>query len=173
MSSLLASREVLVRVYFKMKFSHLLSAAFACGTRANCAYGTSVLPRLANVPVSSFSYSGLSGPLNWFGLNETTNRQCDIGTHQSPIVIDSTVPLLPPSSASLEIQDYPNGARLENLGTNIEVIVNGSLTDKTTGTAFTLTQCHWHTPGEHRLFDEFYPMEMHCVFQSESECYCY
>jgi carbonic anhydrase len=131
---------------------------------ANCAYGTSAFPRLPNVTVSSFGYDGLRGPLNWFGLNQTANVMCEKGTQQSPIIINSTIAVVPGSSVSLTMQDYPGGTEFENLGTNVEVLLNGSLVDS--GVSYSLAQCHFHTPAEHRLKDEFFPMEMHCVFES-------
>jgi carbonic anhydrase len=146
---------------------HLLALLALLGeTAANCAYGTSLFPRLANVPVSDFSYDGLSGPLNWYGLNETANSACDKGTQQSPIVIDCTIPIVPAASVTWTVDDYPSGAEFENLGTNVEVVVNGSLIDNTSGTSYSLAQFHFHTPAEHRVNNVFYPMEMHWVFES-------
>jgi carbonic anhydrase len=134
---------------------------------ANCAYGTSSFPREAQVPVSKFSYDALGGPLNWYGLNETANYACDNGTHQSPIVIDGSISVVPGSSiTSFAAANYPEGAEFENLGTNVEVVVNGTLVDGNSGTNYSLAQFHFHTPAEHRINDEFYPMEMHWVFES-------
>ena len=134
---------------------------------ANCAYGTSAFPRLPNVEVSTFGYDGLHGPLNWYGLNKSANVLCDSGSTQSPIVIGSTVQQVSGASVEWKVPDYPHGAEFENLGTNVEVVVNGSLTDRNSGEAFKLAQFHFHTPAEHRVHDEFYPMEMHWVFESE------
>lgn len=146
--------------------SSLLSllALSAASVSANCAYGTSQFPREPQVKVSTFGYDALKGPLNWYGLNETANYACDKGSHQSPIVIDSTVSIVNGTGLSISIPDYPNGTDFENLGTNVEAVVNGTLTDS--GKSFALAQFHFHTPAEHRVADEFYPMEMHFVFES-------
>ncbi|OCT51309.1 carbonate dehydratase [Cladophialophora carrionii] len=134
---------------------------------ANCAHGTSAFPRLPNVTVSTFGYDALKGPLNWYGLNKTANVACEKGTTQSPIVIDASISTVPGSTLKWTVPDYPDGAEFENLGTNVEVIVNGSLVDSDSGVSYSLAQFHFHTPAEHRLEDEFYPMEMHWVFESE------
>lgn len=156
--------------------SHLVTAilAVALGSRlatANCAYGTSLSPRIAgllpDVNVSTFSYDGLSGPLNWFGLNKTANSVCSTGSQQSPIVINSTIATVRGSTINWTVANYPQGAKFENLGTNVEVVVNGSLVDTASGVEYSLAQFHFHTPAEHRVGDEFFPMEMHWVFESD------
>lgn len=131
-----------------------------------CNYRTSHFPSLPSVPVNKFSYVGLSGPLNWYGLNETANVLCSTGMNQSPIDIGnfSGTSVASGKSIKLSIPDYPDGAKFENLGTNVEVVVNGTLVDG--GKTYALAQFHFHTPGEHRVNDEFYPMEMHFVFEA-------
>ena len=134
---------------------------------ANCAYGTSIFPRFPTVEVSMFGYDGLHGPLNWYGLNESANFFCDNGTKQSPIVINSSIEQVSGSSLEWEVPNCLDGAEFENLGTNVQVVLNGSLTDHDSGREFKLAQFHFHATGEHRVDDEFYPMEMHWVFESE------
>ena len=145
----------------------LLIAALLHDVVANCAYGTSSFPRLPNVNVSTFGYDALKGPLNWFGLNTTANVLCETGSTQSPIVINSTISTVNGSTLNWAAQDYPDGAEFENIGTNIEVVVNGSLVDSNSGTSYKLAQFHFHTPAEHRVNNEFFPLEMHWVFESD------
>jgi hypothetical protein len=145
----------------------LVVAAFIGKVVANCAHGTSAFPRLPNISVSTFGYDALRGPLNWYGLNKTANIACEKGTNQSPIVVNSTISTVQGSTLNWTVQDYPDGAEFENLGTNVEVVVNGSLVDMISGISYSLAQFHFHTPAEHRVNDEFYPMEMHWVFESE------
>jgi hypothetical protein len=58
------------------------------------------------------------------------------------------------------------GAKFENLGSGLEVdMPNGSLTAN--GTTFPFAQFHFHTPSEHRVNEEYYPMECHFVFQAK------
>jgi hypothetical protein len=66
------------------------------------------------------------------------------------------------------ILDIPEQVvEFENLGTTIEVIVNG--TTKFGGTDFRLKQFHMHTPSEHRVNDEYYPLEVHMVHEGVSK----
>jgi carbonic anhydrase len=51
----------------------------------------------------------------------------------------------------------------ENLGTTIEVIVNGTTT--VAGSEFQLVQFHMHTPSEHHINGEYHPLEVHMVHQ--------
>jgi carbonic anhydrase len=51
----------------------------------------------------------------------------------------------------------------ENLGTTIEVIVNG--TTSVAGSDFQLVQFHMHTPSEHHVNGEYHPLEVHMVHQ--------
>lgn len=55
----------------------------------------------------------------------------------------------------------------ENLGTTIEVIVNG--TTSFAGSDFRLKQFHMHTPSEHRIGEEYYPLELHFVHEGVSK----
>ena len=55
----------------------------------------------------------------------------DRDENQSPIDIgnSSGTSIASGNSIQLSIPDYPNGAKFENLGTNVEVIANGTLVD--------------------------------------------
>lgn len=143
-------------------------AALALFTSANCScnYGTSHFPREASVPVNNFSYTGLTGPLNWYALNKTANVLCSTGTQQSPIDIgkSSGVRIAPGSSIQISIPDYPSGALFENLGTTVEVVVNGTMVEHRK--IYNLSQFHFHTPSEHRIDDEYFALEMHFVFEA-------
>ena len=100
----------------------------------------------------TFDYDALNGPLNWYGLNETANYACDKGSRQSPIVIDSTVSVLKPSTITkFAVLDYPSRSRGQWYSRGRQY------------------QLHFHTPSEHRIDDEFYPMEMHWVLESDGE----
>jgi carbonic anhydrase len=60
--------------------------------------------------------------------------------------------------------DIPDaGVVFENLGTTIEVVVNG--TTSFAGTNYRLVQFHMHTPSEHHVNDEYFPLEVHMVHQ--------
>lgn len=137
--------------------SHLASA--------NCIHGTSLHRREelpgGKVKVSNFGYTGLIGPLNWAGIT-AENSACATSSVQSPINIDDTISL----ATEAPVIDIPSveAAEFENLGTTVEVIVNG--TTKFAGKEFTLKQFHFHTPSEHRIAEEYFPLEVHMVHEA-------
>jgi carbonic anhydrase len=62
----------------------------------------------------------------------------------------------------------PKGeVEFENLGTTIEVIVNG--TTSIAGSDFQLVQFHMHTPSEHHINGEYHPLEVHMVHQGVAD----
>ena len=143
---------------------HLTSLlALIPAVAASCFHNT---PLARRVSVPSYGYTATQGPLNWYGLDPSTNVACATGTHQSPIVIgsseiskvnNSTVTLYIPTVSDLEF---------ENLGTTIEVpLTNGTLV--VGNNTYTLAQFHFHTPSEHRIDEEHFPMEAHFVFSDE------
>ncbi|KAJ6490006.1 carbonic anhydrase [Mycena sanguinolenta] len=154
-----------------MAYSTILRATLVfvsfISVSANCGYGTSIHPRnevTVHVPVSTFSYSGIQGPIDWTGLNPA-NCACGNGKKQSPIVLDGLTAKA--QSAPILLLPSVDEAELENLGTTLEVVM-------TTGHLFfnnilsDLKQFHFHTPSEHRIEEEYFPMEMHMVHQSSN-----
>uniref|UniRef100_A0A8H7TN13 Carbonic anhydrase n=1 Tax=Bionectria ochroleuca TaxID=29856 RepID=A0A8H7TN13_BIOOC len=122
-------------------------------------------PREPNVPIGTFGYTGLDGPLNWYSLNKSANILCAEGHFQSPINLNSSIPVAPGNHGlTLNITSYPEGVELENLGTTLEVPANGTFT--TADNTYSLAQFHFHTPSEHRIDLEYHPMELHFVFQA-------
>jgi carbonic anhydrase len=145
-----------------MKLLFLLSS-LAAMAEAMCDHGTSLHRRDG---AARFSYTGLAGPLNWHGIG-SGNMDCALGHGQSPIDIQpSTTKSVLGKQISLCIRSLRHG-HLENLGTTLEVPVNGSLT--LSGHEYSLRQFHFHTPSEHRIDGEYYPMEVHFVFQDSKQ----
>ncbi|CRG92688.1 hypothetical protein PISL3812_09753 [Talaromyces islandicus] len=116
-------------------------------------------------PISaSFNYTGLGGPLNWHGLDRTHNYLCAKGRYQSPINIDSSIRTAPRGVA---LRIPPDTAVFENLGSTIEVTLHRGYLFTPTG-RYTLRQFHFHTPSEHRINEEYYPLEVHFVFKGHA-----
>ncbi|KAJ7473944.1 alpha carbonic anhydrase [Mycena latifolia] len=140
-------------------------ATSAISASANCIHGTTFFAREeGKVAVSKFGYSGLQGPLHWAGLDEA-NSACRMSNVQSPIVLDDKVGKAK-SAPKVEIETVEE-AEFENLGTTLEVVISGKTTFE--GKEFTLQQFHLHTPSEHRINEEYFPLEMHMVHQAEDE----
>lgn len=141
-------------------------AALFSSASASCLHGTILAARAADglVPISAFNYTGDGGPLNWYGLNTTTNSACAMGKFQSPIDINTKdIGYTDASTLNVSVPAV-SSAKFENLGTNVEVVVNGSLIAG--NTTYTLAQFHFHTPSEHRINEEYFPMEVHFVYQT-------
>ncbi len=109
-----------------------------------------------------FSYTGESGPLNWHG--NAKYEKCARGRYQSPINI---VPGYP-GIKTVDVVQRPilkyatvETTELVNLGSTIEVHASGNLTFG--GATWALRQFHFHTPSEHRLKEEHFPVEVHFV----------
>ncbi|AEO58693.1 hypothetical protein MYCTH_2306185 [Thermothelomyces thermophilus ATCC 42464] len=150
----------------------LLLAAWATRTAyASCAHGTFLSPRAEDgtVEVGKFGYTGTIGPLNWAALDSPANGACATGTRQSPIdMVDGVFELLQGSDVELTVNDMPEGAEFENLGTTVEVITQGGSL-KVGDKQFELQQFHFHLPSEHLDNGTSQAMEMHMVFQSEAQ----
>lgn len=143
---------------------------FASGTQAVCDHNTHLFAR--DAPSQQFTYTGLTGPLNWHSLN-TNNTLCAKGTQQTPINLDSSITTVPGSGYVLH---YPTTAHaeFENLGTTVEVLgdeIEGTLVFG--GKTYNLAQFHFHTPSEHRIEEEFYPMEVHFVHAAAGKSFPY
>ncbi|KAJ7128795.1 putative carbonic anhydrase [Mycena crocata] len=140
----------------------LILAASALSVSANCMHGTTFSRRVeGEVPISKFGYTGLQGPLNWAGLEEA-NSACRKSSVQSPIVLSSS-DTKASEAPKVEISNVEE-AEFENLGTTLEVVVKGKTT--VGGKEFELQQFHMHTPSEHRINDEYFPLEIHMVHQA-------
>jgi len=149
----------------------LLLAASATRVLASCAHGTFLRPRAegGTVEVAKFGYTGTIGPLNWAALESPVNGVCATGTNQSPIdMVDGVFSLLQGSDIELTVNDMPDGAEFENLGTTVEVITQGGSL-AVAGKTFELQQFHFHLPSEHLDNGTSQAMEMHMVFQSAAQ----
>ncbi|KAF9885855.1 hypothetical protein FE257_012327 [Aspergillus nanangensis] len=138
-------------------------ALFAAAVSASC--GRIPQKRTADGTghVFHFSYSGDHGPLNWHHIVADSDT-CAHGRHQSPIDLNpKSVTFSRRGDVRIDIPTAES-AKLENLGAGLEVVLtNGTLT--TPDNTYQLVQFHWHTPSEHRINQEHFPLEAHFVFQ--------
>ncbi|XP_073013563.1 alpha carbonic anhydrase 1, chloroplastic-like [Typha latifolia] len=114
-----------------------------------------------------FGYGGATGPNYWGSLNQEF-ALCTKGKQQSPIDIANDGVSYDPELESLT-RDYDSAnATLVDNGINIglrfhdtvgEVVVNGK--------NYTLKQLHWHSPSEHTINGQRFPVELHLVHISE------
>lgn len=118
------------------------------------------------VKLPKFGYAGLIGPTNWHALDQK-NALCALGMRQSPINIEAEeIAMTEPGDVTLDIP-ADQELTFENLGTNVEVLLEGTtmVGDK----KFKLKQFHYHTPSEHRISQEYFPVEVHMVHEAEGK----
>jgi carbonic anhydrase len=119
-----------------------------------------------------WGYGREDGPMHWGGMNAAW-ATCDTGDAQSPIDIrdvkssqdvDSLVLDLP--EARLRIVRQENVLGVLDNGHTIQVNVDAGDTLTIGDQSFDLLQYHFHSPSEHTVNGEHYPMEMHLVHRS-------
>ena len=58
-----------------------------------------------------------------------------------------------------------DSAQFSNLGSTVQVFLDG--TTIVLGKEYSLLQYHFHTPSEHYINGEYFPLEMHMVNQAD------
>jgi carbonic anhydrase len=133
---------------------------------SSCLHYPTMLRRdgMRRVDVNPFGYTGDKGPLNWAALNPN-NTVCATSSTQSPINLDDQIPFAmePPR---ITINPIPV-ADLQNIGTTLQIPING--TAVAGSTTFEVRQFHFHTPSEHRINEEYFPLEMHVASLTPGE----
>jgi carbonic anhydrase len=112
-----------------------------------------------------WSYSGDDGPEHWGELS-SDNAMCNQGKNQSPIDLTGSVDAdLPP----LEF-DFSNPGRTDEINNGHTIQFNISPGNFTTvdGQRYEVIQGHFHSPSEHRINGESFPMEIHLVHANEN-----
>jgi len=134
-------------------------------TRSRFALGVFTAALSMNIAAADWSYSGDTGPSTWGSLNKAY-QLCSNGKHQSPINIEDTKSEDLPTLKHLYLASKLN---IENTGHSLKVKVdNGSYMQTKEGKTF-LREMHWHTPSEHKLDDDRYPLEVHLVHSDEQQ----
>ncbi|EUC38794.1 hypothetical protein COCVIDRAFT_110116 [Bipolaris victoriae FI3] len=145
----------------------LKTVLFATTASATCLHGLSMFKRAEGAEgaeVAKFGYGPTNGPFNWASL-APENEACKTGKNQSPIDIDATIAK---AAAKPQISvPKVDEVLFENLGTTIEVVTNGTTTIG--NDSFQLVQFHMHTPSEHHVLGEYYPLELHMVHQGVAD----
>jgi carbonic anhydrase len=149
-----------------MKFAAVIIPLITVVSATSCIHGTSLMPRAPDgtVEVNDFNYTNTGGPLNWYGL-DSENSACSKGSRQSPIdIVTESSGYVKSGSVKFRVPNADN-VKFENLGSGLEVVLtNGTLV--TPHDSYKLAQFHFHTPSEHRVNEEHFPMEVHFVFEN-------
>lgn len=116
--------------------------------------------------VSEWGYEGEAGPENWDEISEDY-ATCETGTEQSPIALQTSAA----EEADLPALTFDYGQAsldIEDLGLGYKATPEGTHTLTIEDQTYELLQFHAHTPSEHTLDGESYPMEVHFVHQNDA-----
>jgi carbonic anhydrase len=106
-----------------------------------------------------WTYSGEHGPEHWGELSEAF-AECSEGKNQSPIdIVDPVDGELGP----IRISYRGSTTAVLNNGHTLQVDVGPGNSLDAEGQTFELEQFHLHSPSEHRIQGESFPMEAHFV----------
>ena len=109
-----------------------------------------------------FGYEGPTGPSAWGALC-SYYELCDTGAQQSPLDL---APATPSESRPIETSYPTSGYELMNDGETIRAVPYHPGVIRLDAREYTLTQFHFHTPSEHTIGGEHFPVEMHLVHRA-------
>ena len=110
-----------------------------------------------------WSYSGETGPENWAELAPEF-AACGNGVNQSPIDITNTVAA---DLATLQFDYKIHGTVIVNNGHTLQINVGPDSWLRAGSENFQLVQFHVHSPSEHQVNGEIFPLEGHFVHQND------
>ena len=141
---------------------------FVSTITASCIHGTTMYKHALSkrADIGKFGYTDRLSPINWANLFPE-NAACATSLNQSPINLDDTIQF----AKEVPKIDFPlvDNMTLLNIGTTVEVEFDGDGGGGTTSIGnqtFRLNQFHFHTPSEHRVNGEYFPVEMHMVHEN-------
>ncbi|NP_001140512.1 Alpha carbonic anhydrase 7 [Zea mays] len=117
-------------------------------------------------PVYGYAAGSPNGPENW-GKLSPAYKLCGEGKQQSPIdiVTKQAVP-----AATLDTLNRTYGATnatLINDGHDITLALEGKVgTVTVNGKAYSFEKLHWHSPSDHTINGQRFPLELHLVHRS-------
>jgi len=141
------------------RIGSLRSPAFVAGITGLLLAGS--CPAAGDEP--HWTYAGDTGPAHWAELSPD-HAACGIGVNQSPVDIVDTIP------AELETLqfDYRTGSTdIVNNGHTLQINAQPGSSLSIGGEVFQLEQLHFHSPSEHHINGETFPLEAHLVHRNE------
>ena len=113
---------------------------------------------------SHWTYEGPEGPEFWDDL--CVGYMACSGHSQSPVDINNAVSA---SNLGAIVQNYhESGTHILNNGHTIQFNYDAGSEITVSGSVYKLLQFHFHTPSEHTLNGQHYPMEVHLVHKNEA-----
>lgn len=140
--------------------SSTLRAAAAAALLSTVALGAG--PAWSAGGSTPWSYSGATGATSWGSLSPAF-AACDQGLMQSPIDLTTAGHR---AETGIEIEYREIRMEILHNGHTVQVNVGNESVLQVAGVAFTLIQVHFHTPSEHTMNGNAFPLEAHFVHQS-------
>jgi carbonic anhydrase len=108
---------------------------------------------------SHWSYQGKTGPASWGSLDSDYSL-CETGKNQSPINITNAIKA---SLSELNFDYVTDVASIKNNGHSIQTNIAEGSSVVINAKTFNLLQFHFHSPSEHHVNGNSYPLEVHFV----------
>ncbi|KAL6885908.1 hypothetical protein ACP4OV_010169 [Aristida adscensionis] len=114
-----------------------------------------------------FGYIGSVGPDHWGSLSPNFTR-CSIGANQSPVDIWTVAAVYDPKLEPLN-RDYTvaNATLVDNVYNIALKYGDGAGSVTVDGKLYRLKSMHWHSPSEHTINGQRFPVELHMVHASD------
>ncbi|PNT68761.1 alpha carbonic anhydrase 1, chloroplastic [Brachypodium distachyon] len=114
-----------------------------------------------------FGYSGRTGPKHWGSLSPNFTL-CSKGFYQSPINIVRDDAVYNPKLEPLKGDYTATKATIVDNVFNIALRYNNTAgTVNVDGKKYKLKQLHWHSPSEHTINGQRFPVELHMVHNTD------
>ena len=113
---------------------------------------------------AEWGYSGEIGPEHW-GALDAAYAACSEGRRQSPIDLAGYAP---GDAPALSFAYVPDGTHVTNTGVFLKVKHEGDSRLTLAERHYLLVNVHAHTPAEHTVNGERFPLELHLVHKNES-----
>ena len=107
-----------------------------------------------------WGYDGKVGPPMW-GTLDPAWQTCQTGTAQSPIDIEPKAGTASP----ITFRYKPTAGTIIDNGHTLQVNLAAGNSIEIDGQPYALKQLHFHSPSEHTIAGEHYPLEIHLVHQ--------
>ena len=116
---------------------------------------------------SSWTYDDASGPLYWGELDPTFHL-CSDGKNQSPVNIKNTFDVHLPD---IRFNYFPGATQIKLDNHSIQLNYTSPSQILFNDQPFELKHFRFHTPSEHQINHQSYPMEIHFVHQNKQKEY--
>ncbi|XP_062204270.1 alpha carbonic anhydrase 1, chloroplastic-like [Phragmites australis] len=126
-----------------------------------------VAPSNGDEPAYGYAPGSANGPENW-GRLSPAYKLCGEGKKQSPIDIVTKQAVSSPNLDSLTRTYAAANATLINDGHDIMMRFEGKVgTITVNGKVYSFVKVYWHSPSEHTINGQRFPLEMHLVHKSD------